>query len=79
MFVIPFQGHIGTIFHFVALLGMYLAMRKDRGNNFVLRKENMAKRLFYASESCHSGGADQFVYFDMVAGIKITSFHGKQT
>ena len=65
MFVILFQGHVGTIFHFVALLGMYLAMRKDRGNN--LRKENMAKGLFYASESCQSGGADQFVYFDMVA------------
>lgn len=65
MFAIPFQGHVGTIFHFVALLGMYLAMRKDRGND--LSKENMAKRLFYASESCHSGGADQFVYFDMVA------------
>lgn len=67
MFVILFQGHIGTIFHFAVLLGMYHAMRKDRGNNFVLRKENMAKRLFYASELCHSGGADQFVYFDMVA------------
>ena len=70
MFVILIPGHICTIFHFVAPLGMSLSMRKDRGNNFPLRKKNMAKRLFYASESYHNGGADQFVCLDMVVEEK---------